>query len=135
MIRRPPRSTLFPYTTLFRSPVAEKAHDVCFPTDAVLLRPDREPAPDDCAHWQQYGSNAQTALGSANAGFPTTALVCQSDSHVLARNAAHSPERFGPHRLLDPLSRQASSPVDRALCWWHEVARPAKRSLPTSEPV
>src|SRR2546422_1689592 len=24
MIRRPPRSTLFPYTTLFRSPVAEE---------------------------------------------------------------------------------------------------------------
>src|SRR2546422_3269955 len=26
MIRRPPRSTLFPYTTLFRSLVAEHAH-------------------------------------------------------------------------------------------------------------
>src|SRR3712207_7749061 len=25
MIRRPPRSTLFPYTTLFRSPIARKA--------------------------------------------------------------------------------------------------------------
>src|SRR2546425_9230876 len=25
MIRRPPRSTLFPYTTLFRSPVARRA--------------------------------------------------------------------------------------------------------------
>src|SRR6201987_107537 len=28
MIRRPPRSTLFPYTTLFRSPVAQVAADV-----------------------------------------------------------------------------------------------------------
>src|SRR2546429_2737228 len=26
MIRRPPRSTLFPYTTLFRSPVHERGH-------------------------------------------------------------------------------------------------------------
>src|SRR2546430_12635866 len=26
MIRRPPRSTLFPYTTLFRSPAAAPAH-------------------------------------------------------------------------------------------------------------
>src|SRR3712207_7999506 len=26
MIRRPPRSTLFPYTTLFRSPVGLRAH-------------------------------------------------------------------------------------------------------------
>src|SRR5256885_10247961 len=32
MIRRPPRSTLFPYTTLFRSAAAEGA-------DAVLVRP------------------------------------------------------------------------------------------------
>src|SRR2546430_3292227 len=28
MIRRPPRSTLFPYTTLFRSGSAERAHRV-----------------------------------------------------------------------------------------------------------
>src|SRR3712207_9499514 len=27
MIRRPPRSTLFPYTTLFRSHVAEERHE------------------------------------------------------------------------------------------------------------
>src|SRR5438034_1855136 len=27
MIRRPPRSTLFPYTTLFRSAVADLAHE------------------------------------------------------------------------------------------------------------
>src|SRR3712207_8047240 len=26
MIRRPPRSTLFPYTTLFRSPIGEHRH-------------------------------------------------------------------------------------------------------------
>src|SRR2546421_5904055 len=58
MIRRPPRSTLFPYTTLFRSPErrsgahhAELLLDVHFRTDAVcrahvlqagsLLRRDR----------------------------------------------------------------------------------------------
>src|SRR3712207_7821761 len=28
MIRRPPRSTLFPYTTLFRSQVAGERHDI-----------------------------------------------------------------------------------------------------------
>src|SRR5256885_2846656 len=28
MIRRPPRSTLFPYTTLFRSPVVVRAEDI-----------------------------------------------------------------------------------------------------------
>src|SRR2546430_3486305 len=31
MIRRPPRSTLFPYTTLFRSPYKESSHFGEFP--------------------------------------------------------------------------------------------------------
>src|SRR3712207_7154487 len=34
MIRRPPRSTLFPYTTLFRSVLAHGAPDVVQPPDA-----------------------------------------------------------------------------------------------------
>src|SRR3712207_6963178 len=29
MIRRPPRSTLFPYTTLFRSPVGDVGREAC----------------------------------------------------------------------------------------------------------
>src|SRR5690349_23467576 len=36
MIRRPPRSTLFPYTTLFRSP-AIKVSSVTKPTISVVL--------------------------------------------------------------------------------------------------
>src|SRR2546422_4046841 len=40
MIRRPPRSTLFPYTTLFRSDdLAREVHQA----DLVLLRPIDEP--------------------------------------------------------------------------------------------
>src|SRR3989441_11039925 len=35
MIRRPPRSTLFPYTTLFRSPVPDARLDVV-PTPAFM---------------------------------------------------------------------------------------------------
>src|SRR5260370_8391273 len=40
MIRRPPRSTLFPYTTLFRSVVCvdERRHDGVFHPDAFLAR-------------------------------------------------------------------------------------------------
>src|SRR3712207_7690252 len=41
MIRRPPRSTLFPYTTLFRSQVALEA------VDAVLEADDRRPVGGD----------------------------------------------------------------------------------------
>src|SRR3712207_7942311 len=40
MIRRPPRSTLFPYTTLFRSPgtPAHSPHDVACPSCPVVGR-------------------------------------------------------------------------------------------------
>src|SRR2546430_6003567 len=31
MIRRPPRSTLFPYTTLFRSPEPNFSGELCYP--------------------------------------------------------------------------------------------------------
>src|SRR3712207_6999281 len=40
MIRRPPRSTLFPYTTLFRSHRGE-------PAKAVLVAPGEDQAPQD----------------------------------------------------------------------------------------
>src|SRR2546422_7060875 len=38
MIRRPPRSTLFPYTTLFRSPEPEVVVDADIPERRVDLR-------------------------------------------------------------------------------------------------
>src|SRR5437016_9429455 len=57
MIRRPPRSTLFPYTTLFRSPMAvgmkkRAEQDVVAPRKSLLER--REPmvrsAHEACVH-------------------------------------------------------------------------------------
>src|SRR5256885_6061221 len=39
MIRRPPRSTLFPYTTLFRSEVAEETEEVVA-RDRLVVRHD-----------------------------------------------------------------------------------------------
>src|SRR5256885_10637455 len=41
MIRRPPRSTLFPYTTLFRSHLLERG----VPADAAVLRDHAVPRP------------------------------------------------------------------------------------------
>src|SRR3989449_7798301 len=38
MIRRPPRSTLFPYTTLFRSPVEEAVTPVVYVNSAADLK-------------------------------------------------------------------------------------------------
>src|SRR3712207_9388395 len=49
MIRRPPRSTLFPYTTLFRSlQIAVAAHTFGVPYLALVQAPDRQ-APDASA--------------------------------------------------------------------------------------
>src|SRR3712207_7182132 len=62
MIRRPPRSTLFPYTTLFRSLEANPAfyRQTGFP-DAILGRWLREAAPDLEEHWFEiYGRVART---------------------------------------------------------------------------
>src|SRR2546426_8661303 len=39
MIRRPPRSTLFPYTTLFRSPLTALLAETPQPIDIVLGEP------------------------------------------------------------------------------------------------
>src|SRR2546425_3158323 len=53
MIRRPPRSTLFPYTTLFRSPLARESrverqgHRCLDRPDAVLRGPEPARLPRD----------------------------------------------------------------------------------------
>src|SRR2546427_8310320 len=44
MIRRPPRSTLFPYTTLFRSLLDQNAFGLAADPTRVVLPPEREPA-------------------------------------------------------------------------------------------
>src|SRR2546430_12751660 len=44
MIRRPPRSTLFPYTTLFRSPLHGRVHE---PLQGQFLREDRAQDADE----------------------------------------------------------------------------------------
>src|SRR3712207_7931497 len=43
MIRRPPRSTLFPYTTLFRSALAQRVQDGFTDFDVAIATPDMMP--------------------------------------------------------------------------------------------
>src|SRR2546430_11965942 len=74
MIRRPPRSTLFPYTTLFRSrhPVARCASRVVSPTRHA--RPDSlicpaVPIPGQervCGRQRQKGDRKSTRLNSSH---------------------------------------------------------------------
>src|SRR3712207_6941521 len=53
MIRRPPRSTLFPYTTLFRSEVLEEAQDD--EVEFVLLAPEQLANPEVLDELAQAG--------------------------------------------------------------------------------
>src|SRR2546423_9665167 len=54
MIRRPPRSTLFPYTTLFRSRVSKPEPDVSIVTDvdAVAVQRYQTDAPPELPAWR-----------------------------------------------------------------------------------
>src|SRR2546421_9564210 len=65
MIRRPPRSTLFPYTTLFRS------------------RP---------AHWTRSVASANSSSGPAGRGcYPSPALPPTADRKSTPLNSSHHP--------------------------------------------
>src|SRR3712207_8864789 len=69
MIRRPPRSTLFPYTTLFRSHGGE---------DGLLLGHGGELQRDQgTGDWLQRGNSALGARGLAEQG---------ADGHVVVRD-------------------------------------------------
>src|SRR3989442_11551428 len=48
MIRRPPRSTLFPYTTLFRSGLQNRRLGVRFPLPLPAPHDDRQDQASDC---------------------------------------------------------------------------------------
>src|SRR5256885_3880429 len=54
MIRRPPRSTLFPYTTLFRSPLIQDVHVARPP------RPDRDRRTTTACRSEEHTSELQS---------------------------------------------------------------------------
>src|SRR3712207_8839428 len=55
MIRRPPRSTLFPYTTLFRSPLDVLEQIIAANEWAFERRSDGELAAEATGKWCDYG--------------------------------------------------------------------------------
>src|SRR3712207_9118899 len=70
MIRRPPRSTLFPYTTLFRSPAPAISLSLVFEDEhlAIIDKPAGlvvHPAP---GHWDDTLVNALVARGTTLSG-------------------------------------------------------------------
>src|SRR2546430_5372718 len=72
MIRRPPRSTLFPYTTLFRS-----AHQI-----AVVLER-RDPVADDLGRVGRRGDRKSTRLNSSHSQI-SYAVFCLKKKRIRA---------------------------------------------------
>src|SRR3712207_7213777 len=80
MIRRPPRSTLFPYTTLFRSDGAWRAGHAC---DITLIRGDR---------FQAATGGRPEGQGSANRASPARPATIRAieDRKSTRLNSSHA---------------------------------------------
>src|SRR5256886_12498950 len=110
MIRRPPRSTLFPYTTLFRSqPAASTGHDP--PRDlrdagAVRRLPDRALRGGVPALARPRAGARVADFGRAVAwGAGATRAAARGGHSLASRRAQRDPQ------LPDPRRRAAESPL------------------------
>src|SRR3712207_8799932 len=81
MIRRPPRSTLFPYTTLFRSPsLSQKSRHVAF----VTRLPDHECA-SSCATSETSDRSPARIVGVAKVRSEEHTSELQSRQYLVCR--------------------------------------------------
>src|SRR2546422_4797873 len=87
MIRRPPRSTLFPYTTLFRSQITEEARSLDVHADVVGIEPAAALRPRNKSFSEETRKNGGEFLDSR--------LQVVDDHHRLAVLRAH----FAAHPL------------------------------------
>src|SRR3712207_8365273 len=102
MIRRPPRSTLFPYTTLFRSnpeEVMSEFRRVCRPGGLLYLCvPFMQPEHKDPGDFQRYTDRKSTRLNSSHANI-SYAVFCLKKKKS-RREPSHARER----RRIDCIS-------------------------------
>src|SRR2546430_4212554 len=91
MIRRPPRSTLFPYTTLFRSPVsfnAEAIHVLSYPDTLANIR---RPRSEEHTSELQSQSNlvCRLLLEKKNHRYSWAPASLQSSARLPAASSRH----------------------------------------------
>src|SRR2546428_5322094 len=79
MIRRPPRSTLFPYTTLFRSPRAEGGRGAC----ALRRRSIAPTSVGDLRMWLGSGSGGDGDGGAWDDPRPFAQLLKKKSGRVV----------------------------------------------------
>src|SRR2546426_6077049 len=85
MIRRPPRSTLFPYTTLFRSRAVEDGSD--------------PELGGDLAGGQARGVGSQGCCGGPGGPLDSLPTSCRTDAMIAPRAAALAPRDRKSTRL------------------------------------
>src|SRR3989449_5816523 len=115
MIRRPPRSTLFPYTTLFRSADALRADELAYdPDHGVLLVANNADDPPFVTLIKVNRTNGQLTVGAriafdpANNGFDATNGAEQPQYHR-GKFYLSIPEVDCPRKIGNP-------PVDNPVC-------------------
>src|SRR2546430_6597273 len=100
MIRRPPRSTLFPYTTLFRSPGGEIGHSHSRFQHALDRLAGCGGAPHPHARWGVHVSQGQQ--GQERSEEHTSEL--QSQSNLVCRLLLEKKKKEHAHHNLTTLS-------------------------------
>src|SRR3712207_8966379 len=141
MIRRPPRSTLFPYTTLFRSDPEAVARGICLraltgaaktrkqladllakkgvpeeAASAVLDRFTEVGLIDDAAFASAWVSSRQSGRGLARRALASELRAKGVDGEVAAAAVAavDPPDERGSARRLVECTMPSMSPLDRA---------------------
>src|SRR2546430_17126855 len=94
MIRRPPRSTLFPYTTLFRSLFGDRHVEVAIGEAFGELH-----QPRALAHRRRHADDARIALRHVAQPLAEDLRVGGTGALLLEDRAAHRVERPGPMPL------------------------------------
>src|SRR5580692_3429298 len=100
MIRRPPRSTLFPYTTLFRSLEA--------PPTLPLPTPYSAPAPPRCPRSEEHTSELQSQSNLV------CRLLLEKKKNARAENPSTRLPRFGGKREIFPCRQTSPAFARRA---------------------
>src|SRR5256885_7228664 len=79
MIRRPPRSTLFPYTTLFRSTIDDAAAIESRGTFVVAVQPEMSRQ----LQVQLQNNNTNTSIVGTSANYPDRKSTRLNSSHLV----------------------------------------------------
>src|SRR3989441_7679469 len=103
MIRRPPRSTLFPYTTLFRSMVLAIEPMVTMGSWEVRILDD--------------GWTAVTRDGSLAAHFEHTIAITEDSPEVLTRRRAEDPSVKAENPSRDPKCPKKTPSRSKGRSW------------------